>query len=385
MKRTALLQAIILICSIQAFSQEGKPWVLRALNSIGTYIDSMTVRGIDQRYIEVPEKPWQVVLKYNANDMDLTATSKLSAEHMAAKGLYGELNWESAFRPRSASSIGAWVGYRGYGFGYSFSLTRTNGRNFSIGATGSNYGLNLRTRKFSTSELEASMWGYDEDGEHSENDVADTWEPIDVRTTIFDAYYMLNGKRFSYAAAYDQSVQQIRSSGSLMFGIMWYATSLDYSARQNALLIQALGDIGKVKIHEGSIGVGYAYNWVHVKNLLVNVTAMPMLVVHNRSKAYFYESNYDLFLEEGQVSPTGKKAVPDDLTWLEDITLEERATEVRHAPVSFTFDARMSLTYYMNRYYLSVFGQLNHFRNTIDDNKVRLTDWYVNASLGFRF
>jgi hypothetical protein len=206
-----------------------------------------------------------------------------------------------------------------------------------------------------------------------------------VRTTIFDAYYMLNGKRFSYAAAYDQSVQQIRSAGSLMFGIMWYATSLDYSARQNALLIQVLGDIGKVKIHEGSIGVGYAYNWVPVKNLLVNVTAMPMLVVYNRSKAYFYESNYDLFLEEGQVSPTGKKAVPDDLTWLEDITLEERATEVRHAPVSFTFDARMSLTYYMNRYYLSVFGQLNHFRNTIDDNKVRLTDWYVNASLGFRF
>jgi hypothetical protein len=39
---------------------------------------------------------------------------------MAEKGLYGELNWESAFKPRSEVSIGAWIGYRGYGLGYSY-------------------------------------------------------------------------------------------------------------------------------------------------------------------------------------------------------------------------------------------------------------------------
>lgn len=33
-------------------------------------------------------------------------------------------------------------------------------------------------------------------------------DPIHVNTLIADGYYMFNGKKFSYAAAYDQSVIQ---------------------------------------------------------------------------------------------------------------------------------------------------------------------------------
>lgn len=375
---------LLALCSIQAFPQERRPWLLRAINSVGRYIDTMTVRGIDQRYIEVPKKPWQVVLKYHTNDMDLRATSKLSKEHMAARGLCGELNWESLFQPTSSQSLGAWVGYRGYGLGYSFSISRSKGSNWSIGATGANYGINLRKRSFSTNELSASIWGYDDYGPMEMSESIKTWQPIDVKTAIFDAYYMLNGKHFSYAAAYDQSVNQIRSAGSLMFGIMWYQTSIDYSARQNALFIQLIGDIGRVKIHEGSIGAGYAYNWVPVKNVLVNITAMPMITLYSRSKSYLYDSNYDVFIDEDEVSPTGKKAVPDDYSWLDDVTLEEKGTNVDYGHVTFNIDARMSIVWNFGRYFLNVYGQLNHFRNTIDDSKIRLTDWYVNASLGFR-
>jgi hypothetical protein len=106
---------------------------------------------------------------------------------------------------------------------------------------------------------------------------------------------MFNGKRFSYAAAYDQSSIQIRSAGSFMLGLMWFQTSIDYARPLNALLIQILDGVGRIKLHEGSIGLGYAYNGVPMKNLLINITAMPMLVVYNRTKAYLYESNYDIY------------------------------------------------------------------------------------------
>lgn len=365
-------------------AQERKPWLSRTLSNIGTFIDSLSARGIDQRYIEVPEKPWQVMLRFNVNDMDLKSYTLISKEQFAKRGLEGELNWEARVRPHASTNMGLWVGYRGYGLGYSLSISNNTGRNFTIGATGSNFGINLRTRKFNTSEMDVRLWGHDDNGPFELNDMLELYEPVTIRSTIFDAYYMLNGKRFSYAAAYDQSVIQRRSAGSLMLGVMWYSTSLDYVEPYNALLIQALGDVGRTSIQEGSIGVGYAFNWVPTRNLLVNVTAMPMLAVYNRAKVRLYESNYDLFLDEGQTSPTGKKAVPDDKSWMQDITLREVGTSVRHANVSVNIDARLSVTYNIDRYFLNVYGQLNNFKNSIDNNRVRLTDWFVNASLGIR-
>lgn len=378
---------LTLCCCILLSAQDKKPWPLRVLHSIKTYIDSSAVRGIDPNYIKVPEKPWAVMLRYKANDMDLRSTSTIDHEMMAEKGLYGELNWESAFKPSSEVSIGAWIGYRGYGLGYSYSLHRSDGRNFSFGATGANYGLNLRIRRFHTNEIEARMWGYDESGPFDEPfEETETWDDIKVKTAIFDGFYMFNGKRFSYAAAYDQSSIQIRSAGSFMLGLMWFQTSIDYARPLNALLIQILDGVGRIKLHEGSIGLGYAYNWVPMKNLLINITAMPMLVVYNRTKAYLYESNYDIFLGEGEVSPTGKKYVPDDDdSWQDDITLEEVSSTTKYGKLSLNIDARASITYNFDRFFLNVYGQVNHWHNKVDNNRIKLTDWYVNASLGFRF
>ena len=385
MNHRPVILSLFLLLSIPLCAQERKPWVLRVLRSVADYIDSSAVRGIDQRYIQVPEKPWAVMVKYHVNDMDMRSLSSMSEEHMAERGETGDFNWETVFQPRYESSIGAWIGYRGYGLGYSYSFRRSQGRNFSIGMTGANYGLNLRTRRFMTNQIDVNIWGHDENGAFEFNNLpAQTWEDIKVKTAILDGFYMFNSKRFSYAAAYDQSTIQVRSAGSFMLGLMWFQTSLDYSARQNALFIQSMGDIGRIKIHEGSIGVGYAFNWVPVRNLLINVTAMPMVALYNRTKIYRYDSNYDLFLEPDEVSPTGKKHV-DDLKWLDDITIEETGTAVKYGKVSLNIDARVSATYNMGRFFVNAYGQVNHYHNSIEGNTLRLTDWYVNAALGYRF
>ncbi|MBR2114465.1 MAG: DUF4421 family protein [Prevotella sp.] len=385
-KKKHIVIAWLLTGCMQMQAQEQKPWVLRVLNAVKTYIDSSAVKGIDTRYLEVPEKPWAVVLKSNINDMDLRSTTYMTEEQLAMHNLKGEVNFEAKFKPDREVSIGAWIGYRGYGLGYSYSLQRSKGRNFSIGATGANYGFNLRIRSFSTDELSAHYWGYDEDGPMDQTmDDVQTWDDVKIKSSIFDAFYFLNGKHFSYAAAYDQSMNQIRSAGSLMLGVKWFQTSVDYSKPLNGLLIQYLGDVGRFKIHKANIGVGYAFNWVPMRNLLVNVMVMPMLTVYNRTKLYYYESNYDIFMSADDESHKGKKAVPDDTSWTEDITLKESGTEIKYGNPSFMMDARASLTYQFSRYFLTVSGQYSRYSNKADGNELNLTDWYVNAALGVRF
>ena len=385
--RKHIVIGLLIVGCLQMQGQEQKkgPWVVRALKAVKTYIDSSAVKGIDTRYLEVPEKPWAVMLKSNANDMDLKYTSSMSREQLQKHEVDGELNLESKFQPRQETSIGAWIGYRGYGLGYSYSLQRTKGSTFSIGATGANYGFSLRTRSFNTNELTAHIWGYDKTEHIDTTFLANTWDDIKIKTAIFDAFYFLNGKRFSYAAAYDQSMNQIRSAGSLMVGLKWFQASIDYSKPLNGLLIQIMGDVGRIKIQEGSIGVGYAYNWVPVRNLLVNVSVMPMLTLYHRTRLTYYESNYDIYMDEEEISASGKKAVPDDVSWRDDITISQSGEESKFGRPSLTMDARASITYQYDRCFLTVSGQLNNYHNTVDDHKLRLTDWYVNAALGVRF
>ncbi len=381
-----VVTALLLMGSLQVLGQERKPWVIRALKAVKTYIDSSAVKGIDTNYLQVPEKPWSFMLKYNMNDMDLRSKAILSEQQLAAYNIKGEMNFETKLQPERELSIGGWIGYRGYGLGYSYSLQRSKGRNFSIGATGANYGVNLRIRSFNTDELTAHYWGHDESGPIDETESGQTWDGIKVKTAIFDAFYMLNGRRFSYAAGYDMSMNQIRSAGSLMLGVMWFQTSLDYSTPLSTILIQYSGGVGRAKIHKGSIGIGYAYNWVPMRNLLVNVTAMPMLTVYNRTKLYYYESNYSIWMEPGdEVTATGQKPFPDDDSWIKDVTIKETGTETDYGHLSLNFDARASITYQFDRYFLTVMGQFNHFANSASDHQLKLTDWFVNAALGVRF
>ena len=53
----------------------------------------------------------------NINDMDLRSTTYMTEEQLAMHNLKGEVNFESKFKPDREVSIGAWIGYRGYGLG----------------------------------------------------------------------------------------------------------------------------------------------------------------------------------------------------------------------------------------------------------------------------
>ena len=373
----------------QTIAQEKKdsPKVLRLVKKLGNLLDTMAVKGIDRKYIDVPEKPWQFILRGNINQSYLKMKATIDASSMFTNTV-GDLKWEPRIKTSPATYAGFWVGYRGYGFGYSWNVGGDKGRILTFGATGGCYGINLRIHTFDTNEPDVHYEGRfipesspDSPPVYESNTrSAELPSPISTRTIMVDGYYLFNSKRFSYAAAYDQSAIQKRSAGSLMAGAMYYHSHINYATDDNAAFILLMDNIGRIKQWQVSAGVGYAYNWVPCKGLLINAMVMPMLTFYNRHKTWRYDSNYrDLAMDvivhhEDELQP-------------EDYRLKEEPLSVvdRNSNITLNYDARLSLTYQWQRFFINAYGQYSNFHHSDGGVRVSLHDWYVNAALGIRF
>ena len=359
---------------------------LGLLKTVGTFFDSLSVKGLDRRYIDAPKRPWQVILRGNINQSDLKLSTTTNQAEDVMPFFVGDLTWEPRIKTDPATYVGFWAGYRGYGFGYSWNVGGDKGRILTFGATGGSYGVNLRIHWFDNDEPEVYVKGrglYEviddnlvfQDIEY--NDVVSIGSPIKTRALFLDGYYLFN-KRCSYAAAYDQSVIQKRSSGSLMAGAMYFHSSTEYDNDNNADLIMLMSDIGALKSDQISAGVGYIYNWVPVKGLLISAMAIPMVTFYNHHKMYCFNSNLkEVMQNEGWGAAMSMKE--------EDYKIESAGEESHTSNIRLNFDARLSLTYEWNeRIFINAFGQFCNFNFKTDDIKGRLNDWYINAAIGVR-
>ena len=378
-----------MIAPLFAYAEGG---IMGFIKKVGTTIDSMTIRGVDRRYIEMPEKPWQVILQGNINRSELNMDAMVDGKRLL-KNTSGDVDWAPRFSTPVSTYVGVWAGYRGYGFGYSRNVGG-DGRIFKFGLIGRSYGASLRVHSFSTKNPTVEMSGY-----RAGNDRTIDYQlqdPMRVRLMTFDGYYLFNGKRCSYTAAYDQSVIQRRSSGSLMAGGMYYHSTIDYAQGHNADFIYWMNDIGKMKHYQLSLGGGYAYNWVPCKGLLVNGMAMVLLTVYNRLDVWRYNSKFRQMIVDMSQNPDVEvqnidnnkmsqeeidKKIKDDLTvW----PMEGGAHEKEYSRMIPVIDARLSVTYNVGNWFFNANAQLHHFSFRFDENSGSLLDWHVNASVGIR-
>jgi hypothetical protein len=350
----------------------------------------MSVNGLNRNYIDAPKRPWQIILRGNINQSELKMFAKTDKAEDVMPLMVGELTWEPRIKTVPSSYIGFWAGYRGYGFGYSWNIGGDDGRILSFGATGGSYGVNLRIHWFETDEphvyLKGTLlWDITDEGEMmfqplEYDQEMEVGSPIKTRSLFLDGYYLFN-KKCSYAAAYDQSVIQKRSAGSLMAGAMYFHSSTDYDHDYNADLIMLMNDIGILKTDQVSVGVGYIYNWVPAKGLLISAMAIPMVTFYNHHKMYLFDSNLkDAMQNEGWVDALD---IPDGDY---KIRRADKNPEVsKNSNIQLNFDARLSITYEWNeRLFINAYGQFGNFRYKTDHISGRLNDWYVNAALGIR-
>jgi len=348
------------------------------LKKMGALIDTLSVKGLDRRYIDKPERPWQIIVKSNVNQ---TIVSMNTHGSMAGQ----EYSAKPYLKTTPSQYLGLWAGYRGYGLGYTVNVGGDKGSYLTLGATGGAYGINVRFHSFENSNPDINL-----NSNLVSEEVLETWndvhltDPIRVKTVIADGYYLFNGKKFSYAAAYDQSVIQKRSAGSLMAGLMYNYTHIDYASNLNGDLVYLMEGLGKVKLWQGSAGVGYAYNWVPTRGLLVNVMAMPMLTFVNKLKAYGYATNVPELMEDPIFWDSNTTNEEWDEWFYGKVRIAHMGDMTFNSGVSLGFDARMSLTYNIGNMFFNAYGQFNNIRYHHNNTNGYLNDWFVNASVGVR-
>lgn len=71
--------------------------------------------------------------------------------------------------------------------------------------------------------------------------------PVSIASLYLNGYYVFNGRRYSQAAAYNQSVIQRRSAGSLLAGATLYMAAFDFSDNRNAAMILLSRNTGRIK------------------------------------------------------------------------------------------------------------------------------------------
>ena len=373
------LRYIIVIIALGACGHlPAQNGVKKLASKVGTTLDSMSVSSVDRRYIEAPEKPWQLILRGNV----MQTIVGMKGLGIAYKEEY---NFDARLKTVPSQYVGFWAGYRGYGFGYTMNVGGDKGSYFTIGATGGSYGINVRIHSFESSRPNIDMTSdllTAEDMEEMKKVVL--IDPIRVNTVIADGYYIFNGKKFSYPAAYDQSVIQKHSAGSLIAGLMYNYTHIDYSADSNGDMIFLMDGLGRVKLWQGSVGAGYAYNWVPTRGLLVNVMAMPMMTFINRLKAYGYETNLPEMMDDPMFWNDQISYEEWDKWYYDNVRIKPIGEQTFNSSISIGFDARVSLTYNFGRFFINAYGQFNNIRYHHNSTNGYLNDWFVNTSLGLR-
>ena len=137
---------VLLLGTLQVSAQESEPkkqsFILKGLYWVKTLIDSSAVRGVDRTYIEQPKRSWAVEVRTDASESTLKMHTDYNLENDISTKMSSKTS--NGF----TTSLGAWVGYRGYGLGWSKELTGGDGTTFSIGAAGGSFGINLRIHTY---------------------------------------------------------------------------------------------------------------------------------------------------------------------------------------------------------------------------------------------
>lgn len=286
---TGIVAAGILLPSPKVYSQQTfKSFVLK--------VWEWSVRpnqNLDSTYVFQPRKNWSFSV---SNDWSLPGFS-MNTQYSVATGIMDtqavlSLNTQH----RSTNNIGIHAGLGALRVGYSYELGKTEGphRSLSMNVRGTWYGLGFRYLDRSEFlELSGSILN-NNTGSTMDSQSIVTAHPSDIRQVVVDGFYAFNRKKFSSASAYNGRMVQRRSVGSWMVSAKYMMGSVRVDTAEKGF-IAFMQDFGRFTTHQFSLGGGYSFNWVPyhrdavgpnnlhgLRNLTLNVTAMPMITVLNR-------------------------------------------------------------------------------------------------------
>ena len=322
------------------------------------YLDSSGIKGTDPTYIGLPKRKWRVSLIGDMDDMFVDVENTSSE---------GDKTWsfDLEVRPPMSASSGIWVGYMGYGFGFSYFKTGQNSTNLAMNFAAPSYSLNVRWIRSTTDH---KLKGWAEKGITYQELVASKDHGYKIESFVFDGYWIFNKRKFSLSATYDLSTVQLRSAGSFIAGLMFNYQKCDYSSPDNIGLLVNANHIGKVKMNQLSAGGGYTYNWVPTPGLVINMMAMPVLTFFSSSKLYKYDWTYQY-----------KDAANTEIN---GVTVTPGEEHNEHGKVALNVNARIAAAYRYMIWVFSVFAQANYLRSYFEGTSFKVFQWNMKGTVG---
>ena len=261
------------------------------------------IAEIDTSYIEPQKFNYTVMLQ---------STCGYNFYRMGYNGKYSV-----SFAPRPSFKIGPYIGWRWVFLGYALDVNYLNAgkdkQDFNVSLYSNMLGIDLFYKKLDGNFLVKSLHYNDKSYTHTLKNME--FDGLNTSVKGFNLYYILNHKHFSYPAAFSQSTIQRRSCGSILLGLEYTNQSLNINwNRLKDLAAKRVPDAGNVDVDSvvtfGSLSysdygmsIGYAYNWVLAKNLLLDASLSAVLAYkhtkgENEHKAYslpeFMFSNFNV-------------------------------------------------------------------------------------------
>lgn len=200
--------------------------------------------------------------------------------------------------------IGLEVGYGKIVLGYGLEVGPPSAwkkSSLGLGIIGKSWGAKFNYFKI-TNPFKSSLILGEAGGDDFIQDEFITEEAAVLKSFTIDGYYAFNNKRFAYPATYKVGMVQRRTAGSWMLTARYMQGSL-YNSPEASWDSYNLLDCFTTL--QASVGGGYSVNFVlwhkdpsgprdkGLRNLTINLTAMPMITMVNYLKTTSYKFNYD--------------------------------------------------------------------------------------------
>ena len=296
---------LLLTFSINAASQEKSTLWDKALNFI-----SAPSRELDPEAVYQPSPHWSVAV---SGDLRQAGTSQKHNFQIAYAVLDDEGNTivdvmsayvQTKLQGGLDKGVGFQVGYGNLSLGWNQVVGGKNdyiNRSFSFDYLAAGYALQLQYFDFEQ-PIEYELLVGEEGDYNYQNVSTKTVNPGRMQAFIADAFYAFNRRTFSYSAVYKGNMIQRRSAGSWLFGSKFIQGMVENDPDE--IMSSTMGGLYKNTTRQVSFGGGFSYNyvpfhrqperdWKRLRNLTLNVTAIPMVTLFNQFTSYMYDHTGD--------------------------------------------------------------------------------------------
>lgn len=325
----------------------------------GQWVDNYLLHDVDTAYIDLPEHSWRVAFTTGMLGVNSTLQSSSFIEVLNLPITISMYN-----RTTPSVDLGFNVGFRGFGFGYSWDAIHAYAQklNFSFGSKF--IGLDFSYQKSTNIETKMAL-------NTTPLPLFDSRNNVVITNANLNIWYALNAAHYSHAAALKQSYIQRKSAGSILLHLSYMSSRVALS--DTVMVDEAtvptlpamMSGIRGVSTRQVAVGIGYGINYTpNQGKVVLHASAAAMLVCYSVNHVSY------------QFSDSIQSELPGEALF----TLRSAK------PVHVTGNVRAAISWEINKWaHMSLWATGDNIRfrseKTVNDNELFLTNWNWKVQL----